>query len=483
MSKQAISLQRRLVKSAMFSSIAAGIVGLILLLAFSVYQNMDTQDNLMDEISDMLLISDLSAGSGRQVDELSDEFEIAYQLKFGQQLLTQSENFPLELQQNSTFLSNDKYAFIWHDQGLWRSYQAVDAERQLHVRLYQPISERFSDFFQHFAWYGLCLLLLWGLQWGLLHFSVKKQFRSIHRLSRDIAEKNADDLEPIQQQAEFIELQPMVKQLNLLLERLQRSLITEQRLTADASHELRSPLSAIQMRLQVLRRKYANQLGAVEADLILIQRDVERGTQILENLLLLARLDPTQLQALPKSYFDFDDLIYEVVQSLELSAQQKQVELLILSNRKQLRITQHEVHDSAALHTAEMQQQQIAIDSNQTVHPMLLANRELLFICIRNLLDNAIRYCENAGHVYIDYQYLNGQLIFSIEDDGQQMNAEILARLGERFYRALGTKTQGSGLGLSICKKVVELHQAKIEFKLSEYGGLAVVISMPNLNI
>ncbi len=75
------------------------------------------------------------------------------------------------------------------------------------------------------------------------------------------------------------------------------------------------------------------------------------------------------------------------------------------------------------------------------------------------------------------------KLIFSIEDDGQQMNAEILARLGERFYRALGTKTQGSGLGLSICKKVVELHQAKIEFKLSEYGGLAVVISMPNLNI
>ena len=141
------------------------------------------------------------------------------------------------------------------------------------------------------------------------------------------------------------------------------------------------------------------------------------------------------------------------------------------------------MHDSATLHTAEMQQQQIAIDSNQTVHPMLLANRELLFICIRNLLDNAIRYCENAGHVYIDYQYLNGQLIFSIEDDGQQMNAEILARLGERFYRALGTKTQGSGLGLSICKKVVELHQAKIEFKLSEYGGLAVVISMPNLNI
>ncbi len=77
-----------------------------------------------------------------------------------------------------------------------------------------------------------------------------------------------------------------------LLGRVEQSLIAEQRFTADASHELRSPLSAIQLRLQVLKRKYQQQPELAQ-DLEQIQRDVSRGTQVLENLLLLARLDPT----------------------------------------------------------------------------------------------------------------------------------------------------------------------------------------------
>ena len=94
-------------------------------------------------------------------------------------------------------------------------------------------------------------------------------------------------------------MQPIIRQLNAMLSRLEKSLAAEQRFTADASHELRSPLSAIQMRLQVLKRKYQEDAQLRQA-LQMIQNDVNRGTQILENLLLLARLDPEHAEQLPK---------------------------------------------------------------------------------------------------------------------------------------------------------------------------------------
>ncbi|MCG4806112.1 histidine kinase dimerization/phospho-acceptor domain-containing protein, partial [Bacteroides uniformis] len=78
-------------------------------------------------------------------------------------------------------------------------------------------------------------------------------------------------------------------------------------------HELRSPLSAIQMRLQVLKRKYPD----LTQDLVSIQNDVSRGTQVLENLLLLARLDPTNTRQLPKTEIDLQVIVKDVVQALQ----------------------------------------------------------------------------------------------------------------------------------------------------------------------
>ena len=97
-----------------------------------------------------------------------------------------------------------------------------------------------------------------------------------------IKAKTAQDLSPIKTpDPEITELQPIIRQLNAMLGRLEKSLAAEQRFTADASHELRSPLSAIQMRLQVLKRKYQGDAQLPQA-LQLIQNDVNRGTQVLE---------------------------------------------------------------------------------------------------------------------------------------------------------------------------------------------------------
>ncbi len=439
----AVSLQSKLIKTSLLSSMVAGVLALLLFMGISLYQTMRVQDQLMDEIADMLLISDVSTSSGQQVDELSDEFDIQYQLKDQQQVLSESENFHLD-HLSSTFKNNfdEGYDLIWHDQQLWRIYTTENPELNTSVLLLQPMGERFKALAQNVMGYGLILILLWFIQWLILHFAVKRQFKVIHQLSKEISRKNADDLAPIQQQTpELKELQPMVWQLNQLLQRLNQSLLAEQRFTADASHELRSPLSAIQMRLQVLKRKYPD----LAQDLVSIQNDVSRGTQVLENLLLLARLDPTNTTQLPKTEIDLQLVVLDVIQAMQPFAIEKNIQ----------------------------------IQTQLSPHLSIFANEKLIFSCIRNLIDNAIRYAGQNGHVFIDLQQKHQKLMMTIEDDGQGVTEEVLQRLGERFYRALGTKTQGSGLGLSICQKIMELHAGEIHFSQSAHGGLKVELQFP----
>ena len=340
--------------------------------------------------------------------------------------------------------ASNGYRYIWQDQQLWRMYSAEDAELKMSVTMLQPVGERFKELAQNVMGYSLVLILLWFMQWLILHFAVKRQFKVIQQLSKNIAEKNADDLAPIQQQVpELKELQPMVLQLNQLLQRLKQSLLAEQRFTADASHELRSPLSAIQMRLQVLKRKYPD----LNQDLASIQNDVSRGTQVLENLLLLARLDPTNTHQLPKIDVNLKAIVCDVIQALQPFALEKNIQ-----------ITTHIADDLS-----------------------IFANEKLIFTCVRNLVDNAIRYAGQGGYVFIDVQQRQQNMIMTIADDGQALTEEILQRLGERFYRALGTKTQGSGLGLSICQKIMQLHAGEIHFSKSGYGGLQVTLQLPLL--
>ena len=112
----------------------------------------------------------------------------------------------------------------------------------------------------------------------------------------------------------------------------------------------------------------------------------------------------------------------------------------------------------------------------------VLGNAELLFSCLRNLVDNAVRYAAPQGTIWIKTKTHEFTQEICIADNGQTVTNEVLARLGERFYRALGSKTQGSGLGLSICKKIIELHAGKIEFARAEQGGLQVRIVLPKNN-
>lgn len=216
MSKQVISLQSQLVKSSVLSSVLAGGFALILLMAVASYQTMRVHDEIMDETADMLLRVDLRDHAGNQVDELSEQFHIAYQLGLDDLILTTSEDehdiSQLHLSQVAV-ASEHGFSFHWQDGQMWRSY--VAEEDGLHVIVVQPIKYRFKEIAATSLGYAAILLLLWLLQWAIVHFMIGRQFKQIQQLSQQIAEKNQHDFTPIvPTPPELKELQPMLQQLN-----------------------------------------------------------------------------------------------------------------------------------------------------------------------------------------------------------------------------------------------------------------------------
>ncbi|ADI90015.1 sensor histidine kinase [Acinetobacter oleivorans] len=439
------SLQSQLVKTTMWSSVVVGLVALSLLTIFSVYHNMSVQDEIMDEISDTLLVSDLSKHSMKQFDQLSDEFDIQYELLSSGQLLTHSHSYQHELFEQGKL--SEGFSYFWFDGQLWRSLAAQQEDSQLEVEVFQPMSTRIEEVLKALAGYSGLMVLFWLLQWVIVSWRTEQQLAALNLLSRRIAQKTASNLDPIQDPDVITEIQPVIDALNQLLARLQRALVAEQRFTADASHELRSPLSAIQMRLQVLQRKYQH-VPELHQDFERIQEDVSRSTKVLENLLLLARLEPNEAEQpqLPKTVIDLNYLLARVIETVTLDANAKQ--MLIETN-------------------------------TLSTETKTFANEELLFIAFRNLFDNAIRYSPNLGSIHVEISQDEQQIKVAIEDTGNGVDDEVLQRLGQRFFRVLGTQQQGSGLGISITRKIIELHNGELRFMHAKQGGLRVEVNLP----
>lgn len=435
--KQSVSLQKQLIKTSLLSAIWAGLISLFLMVGFGLYHVMSVHDELMDEVADMLIATDLTQVNGKQIDELSEEFDMHYQLFRGSDLLTQSEKNE-EVNTTAMAIENGHH-FVWSDGQLWRSYQQQDDG--LTVQIIQPIEKRVLETLQSVMGYAGILLIVWLIQWLLLHIYIKRQLKVLNIFSAKIAQKSADDLAPIELPHPILdELAPIQTQLNYLLQRLELSLQAEQRFTADASHELRSPLSAIQMRLQVLKRRYPD----IQQDLEVIQKDVTRGTRVLENLLILARLDPTDTAQVEKQKADLQQVTLQAFEALQPFADEK------------------------------------GTHWKMNIFPLHInMNSELIYTCIRNLIDNAIRYTPEQGMVQIDFIDELKTVIWQIENTGLGLTEQEIQRIGERFYRILGNKTEGSGLGVSIAQKIIQLHQGTLEIAASQLGGLKIQIRLP----
>ena len=318
----------------------------------------------------------------------------------------------------------------------WRYLYLHDEHSGRTVAVSQRLKERLSTL-TNALWVQLTLtflslpLLLWLIARG-----IRRGLMPLDLLAGELAARNAQSLQPVSEQVPA-ETLPLVQSLNALLARVAESLAREQRFTADAAHELRSPLAALKVQAEVLAM--SSDEAEQQHHLGNIHESIDRANRLTEQLLTLARLDP--MQALPDAQpIDWQRSAHQALQSVNLQAREKRVQLKL----------------------------ECACGFGQVFPP--LGNEVLLQLMLRNLLDNAIRYSPPNSHVTLTLA-ANG---LSVCDEGPGIAAEHLPRIRERFYRLPGQSQQGSGLGLSIVERIADLHGLRLDLVNADERGLCV---------
>ncbi|WP_182407514.1 ATP-binding protein [Psychrobacter sp. GP33] len=285
---------------------------------------------------------------------------------------------------------------------------------------------------------------------GLVIWLIRRGFMPLTQISAELEQRQPQDDSPITADVPK-EIQPLVTALNILFVKVAETLAREQRFTADASHELRSPLAALKLQADLLEQQLL-QLSSIEDDSLLfyhtqkISNGIERATHLVDQLLILAKIEPQQ--QLPPEQLEKPDwlMLTDIVLSdVNRLAREKHIQL----------------------------KRTVFCDNPADILPILI-NPILFKLLIRNLLDNAIRYCPDGSLIELQLDINSIRVI----DNGLGVEQQQLARLSERFYRPAGQSQLGSGLGLSIVNRIAELHGLRVEFanrSVPENGFIAMV--------
>jgi two-component system sensor histidine kinase QseC len=285
------------------------------------------------------------------------------------------------------------------------------------------------------------LLLAVPLLILLLAFAVRRALAPLDGVARELATRAADNLAPLPLTATPGEIAPLVSRMNELFIGITRALDNERRFTADAAHELRTPLAALKAQTQVA------QAAASESErqhaLQKIVASCDRATHLVEQMLTLARLDATTPHALQP--VALRPLAEDVLSALAGDAVARDCDLVL--------------RDGEAI---------------------IAGNPVLLRVLLRNLIDNALKHA-GALHIEVAIVTTGNETVLSVTDDGKGISATERECLGQRFRRFTSADfSSGSGLGLSIVRRIAELHGARVEFHPSLDGrGLAVHLHFP----
>ena len=280
----------------------------------------------------------------------------------------------------------------------------------------------------------LLLLVVW--------WAVSASLAPVARVRRQVAERQADDLSAVGEAGLPDEIKPLVHELNLLFERLGQAFDAQKTFVADAAHELRSPLTALKLQVQGLRRAADDASRLTMANRL--DAGIDRATHLIEQLLVLARQQAGV-------------------------AGDTRAEPLVLADLARLALADAA---SAALVRG------VDIGLGRVVETPVQGHREALRILLRNLLDNAIKYTPKGGTVDVEIESAGHALVLRVEDSGPGVPEADRQRVLDRFYRVQGAEGGGSGLGLAIVKAIADLHGAQLTLGRSErLGGLRIDVS------
>ncbi|MGF0343645.1 ATP-binding protein [Rhodococcus sp. IEGM1300] len=281
------------------------------------------------------------------------------------------------------------------------------------------------------AWRSLLpFLILFPVLLLVVGDLVRKLFRPIATLSAEIDQRDQQALHPIDENHLPTEIRPFVVAINRLLKRVAQAMETQRRFIADAAHELRSPMTALSLQAERLSSK---EMSASAHECFLpLSEGIERSRKLIEQLLTLA-----------------------AAQSI--------------AQRSQTSVSVHEVFRRVLedlLPLAEHKGIDIGVESTEDVQVTL--NEMDLFILVKNLVDNAIRYTPAGGRVDLRVELDRETVILEIKDSGPGISVQEQPLVFDPFYRTLGTNEAGSGLGLSIVTAIADRTGASIRLSFSD---------------
>ena len=273
---------------------------------------------------------------------------------------------------------------------------------------------------------------------------IRRSLAPVQRMRRQVASRAADDLSPLETQGLPDEVRPLVQELNLLFDRVQRAFEAQKSFVAAAAHELRSPLTALKLQAHALGR--AGDEAARDAAVQRLNQGIDRAIALVEQMLVLARQEAQAGQGQAARPVDLQALVRDGITAVLPQAQARGIVLGVLEG----------------------------------VPVVVPGHPDSLAVLLRNLLDNAIKYSPAQGQVDVGLRQQGGTASLVVEDSGPGIPEAERARVLDRFYRVPDAPARGSGLGLAIVKTIADQHGATLLLGVSErLGGLRVELRFP----
>jgi signal transduction histidine kinase len=272
---------------------------------------------------------------------------------------------------------------------------------------------------------------------GLIALAVGIALAPLQQLAREVASRDPQRLDPFSETGAPTEILPLITRLNQLFTRVGQAIDSERRFTADAAHELRTPLAALKTQAQVALA--SSDTAERQHALNQILSGCDRATHLMTQMLMLARLDAPQ--GLPLERLELRALTAEVLAKAAGAAVERGSQLTL--------------DDGAALE--------------------INGDRVLLGVLLRNLIDNALQHTPAGSQIDVEISLSARCPTLNVSDNGPGIDPDERSRVLERFHRAPGAGVGGSGLGLSIVQRIAVLHEAEftLEQKVGAHGTVA----------
>lgn len=369
--------------------------------------------------------------------------KVAFQVFHEGRLGIHSANAPNEPMAASGEHTTSGFSTVQIDGNTWRVFATQGARKDIQVYVGERTDSRTAilmAILRNMLWpMALALPVLALAVW----WAVKRGMLPLRRLGNALAERDPRALDPVQMPRAPVEMIPALDALNALFARIQAMIDAERRFTADAAHELRTPIAAIKAQAQVAMAAEddATRRHALRGTL----EGCDRAAHLVDQLLLLSRLESN---------------VGISMEAIDLGAVVKAV-----------------MADIAPMALGKSQH----IELENPERCVVRGNGALLASLARNLIDNAIRYSPAGARIVVTVSHKNDGTLLSVQDSGPGLTPSENDRLGERFFRGAGITQSGSGLGWSIVRRIATVHGASTEIRRSpSLGGLCIDVLWQN---